>query len=1005
MKECYKRDILCRDGALAINRRLSEALAGWESAGPEELNKISERVSNYYSLLTVRDILPLLNKPPGMKLSDGVQYDLPDELDEILGAKGSGLDVKVIDIIKEISSIISLVISSPDKTLFHRMSKLRRLLFSINLGNPFYEWMETVFKEDRDPKEYARIIYLATKIKNPFIFMNEDTILTSQKTYDELKESEPLLSDDKKDSTINNYSTFLNETRFTVNYPGINAWGYTQSLCKEILSLIDSPEPNKNKELKDIREKFKRDLMLFCQDQFCFPPQAFYIFFKLGKLYPNKESLIDRLKQFYKYNEKGLFEYFNGRLNFIVSGINRIYEKNYHNYKIEKGGIYLSFFSGPPSIAKQEAQLSGCSECITVDAKNELTLRSVHNEGSALIVTNEILPWQKGEQILSRDPESNIKHTHVQTTLPKGFDKVTSYLGGRKKVSLIVDKRGSSLYLKGDKEILEYLEKLMKFSNGHPGVIVDYDTGVPNGLYSNLVLRKREDGGYDILDFFEGLGTSERDRSYISDQVRPLNFSGTSLVKNDSDLSLVKDPILKLKNVIRSKSTLNIYSKEVNRIIEAFYILFFPQTEMPFSTYECKAVISELKELMISDNNSAIEVINMISYLFYRNYRITVSKQGIFYPYYCINENKLRKSENSISSQNTESNDDFNGLQKLFPKDLYQVYFPVEKRGNIFGYVDYTYTPAPPIIQKFTLEIKTGTGYNQIVLSHVKGREFVDYTDIKLIFSIIHKGVLVPVMAIYRLQDGKELVLKEIFYRYPTNNIRFEVRTDEGNLQEAELNAQQMYAKGYDFIAYALNNNRPYNGWRLVPYKGISGSASILADGNLCLDIPTELPTDLIKWIMSHYHNATSVDNYSQKEQDEQERRKTELLKLFMKKIRGFDFDNALNLQHEKLELKWLIDVGRLFFEHEFDNKENTLGENIQRFLLRYNKNVNQGLPDFPVSVKFHDRVAEEYSFRLNGLGSRNPLAARIYDNFFILTTIYYNLFFLAMEEFERGSN
>lgn len=841
--------------------------------------------------------------------------------------------------------------------------------------------------------------------------MNEETILTSQKTYDELRESEPSLSDDTKDSTINNYSTFLNETRFTVNYPGINAWGYTQSLCKEILSLIDSPEPNKNKELKDIREKFKRDLMLFCQDKFCFPPQAFYIFFKLGELYPNKESLIDRLKQFYKDNEKGLFEYFNGRLNFIVSGINRIYEKNYHNYMIEEGGIYLSFFSGPPSIAKQEAQLSGCSECITVDAEDELTLRSVHNEGSALIVTNEILPWQQGEQILSRDPESNINHTHVQTSLPDGFDKVTSYLGG-KKVSLIVDKRGSSLYLR-DEEILEYLEKLMKFSNGHPGVIVDYDTGVPNGLYSNLVLRKRANGGYDILDFFEGLGTSETDRSYISDQVRPLDLYGPP----ESNLHLVNDLILKLINVIRGKSTLNIDSKEVNRIIEAFYILFFPQTEMPFSTYEYKAVISELKELMISDNNSAIEVINMISYLFYRNYRITVSKQGIFYPYYCINENKLRKSENSISSQNTESNDDFNGLQKLFLKDLYQVYFPVEKRGNIFGYyADYTYTPAPPIIQKFILRISTGTGYNQIVLSHVKGREFVDYTDIKLIFSIIHKGVLVPVMAIYRLQDGKELVLKEIFYRYPTNNIRFEVRTDEGNLQEYELNAQQMYAKEYDFIAYALNNNnRPYNGWRLVSYKGISGSASILADGNLCLDIPTKLPTDLIKWIMSHYHIATSVGNYSQEEQDEQKRRKTEqdkqerrkakLLNLFMKKIRGFDFNNALKLQHGKLEHEWLIHVGRLFFEHEFDKKSNTLDGNIQRFLLRYNKIVNQDLRDFPVSFKYHKRVAEEYSSRFNGLGSSNPLAARIYENFFILTTIYYNLFFSTIEEFERGSN
>lgn len=167
MNEYNKSDILCRDGALAIDSGLSKALAGWEAAGPEELNKISKRVSDYYSSLTVRDVLPQLNRSSRMTSSKRDQYDPSDELNEILETIGSCPDAKVIDIIKEISLIISLDISSPDKTLFHRMSKLRRLLFSINLGNPFYEWMETVFKEDRDPKEYAKIIYLATKIKNP----------------------------------------------------------------------------------------------------------------------------------------------------------------------------------------------------------------------------------------------------------------------------------------------------------------------------------------------------------------------------------------------------------------------------------------------------------------------------------------------------------------------------------------------------------------------------------------------------------------------------------------------------------------------------------------------------------------------------------------------------------------------------------------------------------------------------------------------------------------------
>ena len=640
---------------IPFHLRLENSLKGWENADAIGLDRIGQRVGKLFKSLTCRKVLNNYDEF-GRKWSNKVyEENEKKEVVELFEKIGS-YDIPIIEIVRKLRDNI---FASQDWKESNEIELMLNKILDLRLGASFYNWIEHNLKTNNQPELQAKVVYLATSIENPFIFINEDVKKTAETTYINVQKTGNSLDPQKKEVTTARFSTFLNETRYGANCKELNAWGYADQACEETLELIDNPSITKK--LVEVSYRFKSDLLLFCQNQKCYPPQIFFILYYIKKLYSKSTNYIEALVAFYEENPDGLYKYFDGKLNFVVSGMNRVYEKldvisalNAEN----QGGVFLSLFSGPPSISKKEAELTGCSECITVDRRPKNELKSIKSGGKALLLKNELLPGQDPNKVLIEDPLSNIEHLHINGSLPDDNLLVEKMIKG-KNISVITDKRGSGLYLEGQKK-LDYLEWLFKLGQKHPGVIINYDTGVPNWLYVNLVLKGNSQGGFDVKDYFSGLNIGEKFKSYIG-------YDGQlNTLYNGFEKSTVpdRDEIAKLIPMHLSEDEIEEYRgltiPVMNEIIEAFYYivnpsdLFFKDRSLFLPTSkeiiyyfqsivsghydQAKSFIKQAKMNVLHKKileNINPEVFHRIIYLFASKASVSISREALFYPQLC----------------------------------------------------------------------------------------------------------------------------------------------------------------------------------------------------------------------------------------------------------------------------------------------------------------------------------------------------------------------------------
>lgn len=653
-----------------FNQRLDEAIKGWETASVDILDRIGQKVGQLYKSITCQEIIDDYDSFDSHQPYQSVIWRT-HSIERLvkLFADFDSLNSPIVDVIRKLSGDFT---KCRDRRTSLEIESNLNLLLGLHLGGHLHHWIEQNLELNTNPELHGRIIYLATGIDNPFIFINDEVKNEAESAYEEVIKVESRLNPLQKETTISRYTTFLNETRYGANCQELNAWGYADQTCKEILSVIDNPSlADKYHQLSPLRQRLISDLMLFCENQKCYPPQVFFIFDRIKNLYPKERDHMKVLSNFYQEHSEGLFEYFGGRLNFVVSGINRIYERADVISKLNKdrGGVYLSLFSGPPSISKREAKLAGCKECITVDVLSDDELKSVKTGGKALLIKNELLPGQmlpgqNPDQVLAADPKTRIKHNHIQAWLPDEHSQVEESVKG-KNISVITDKRGSGLYLQGQRK-LDYLVWLFRFGQNHPGVIINYDTGVPNWLYVNFVLKRNIDGGFNIEDYLSGLRTEAHDKTYLGH-----SGSFNSIFARMGDLTIPSyEEILRLIPVdtqkILNNDEINYLYHYSDKIVEAFYYIAFPtyynfSSEDPihpfgFSDPDTEDIANYLKTIVSGHHQEGIsflenskmtiylkailrginpEVFHRIMYLFASKANISVSREGIFYPGLC----------------------------------------------------------------------------------------------------------------------------------------------------------------------------------------------------------------------------------------------------------------------------------------------------------------------------------------------------------------------------------
>lgn len=646
-----------------FNLRIENALKGWQTADAEKLDKIGKKIEKMLKGLTCRDIITHYEEFDSFSdLSDqNLREEAKNYTIKILEESGSP-DTPIIDYIQKLSRDL---VECQEWKSSHILDLKINTLLSLKIGQSFHNWIEKNLKTNSQPELQAKIIYLATGIENPFIYINDDVKQNAELSYLEVNSLEKKLDPTKKDETIKRYSTFLNETRYGANCKELNAWGYADQTCRETLYLIDNPSLKENNEgLSKVGQKFKYDLMLFCENQKCFPPQIFFILNKVKKLYPKTKNHIEALDHFYKEHSEGLFKYFQGQLNFTVSGVNRIYERLDLIADLNKDnsdGVYLSLFSGPPSISKAEAKLYGCKECITVDSYSGEELKSMKHggQGLALLLRNELLPGQNTDHVLGSDPKTDINHNHIQGWLPDDNFMIEEKIKN-KKISVISDKRGSGLYLQGQKK-LEYLVWLFNLGRKNPGVVINYDTGVPNWLYVNFVLRGNGNNGYDLVDYFSGLSTKQFKKTYLGHSGRISELYGGNTETIRFLEKIIKLIPIDIKAISIAEKDNSIFY-EMDKIVEAFYYITnpsdynFKNLELDISYSYLKNIIhyfdylrsNRLKEAKLFLQNVSMKdslkkilrtitpsVFHKIIYLFSSQNNISVSREGIFFPHLC----------------------------------------------------------------------------------------------------------------------------------------------------------------------------------------------------------------------------------------------------------------------------------------------------------------------------------------------------------------------------------
>jgi len=498
-----------------ISQRLPDALKGWnkEDAQASELDLICQKVRNVYAQMTwgnlIQDYDRLNEHSSGLEIEKNIYYQ-SRKTDFIKAVNKYHLQKSRISDFKD-----GKVIKNSDDRNF-----LSNRFRAEALGKDLYQWMIDALKT-KDNSLIAQAIYIIFNTENPFLYISPKVTTFIKRTMDRFRDNLPELTE----KGFGKMEHFIQELNFATHADFLNDWGYCQEAGETYFGLLED---------KEVGNLLFRDTVLLANDERAtlFPAQIFNFFEQIIRLYPKTESYDQAIKQFYKEYPIGIHQYFNGKTNIIITGAQRSLEHlNLSEEGIWPGKILLALFSGPPEVSLQEAFYTACHKCITVDREGEEVLKSIENGGQASFVRNELLPGQKRANrhffIGNFKKEENLTHTHIKGDLPKDKKNIERILGKAiSKLSVITDKRGSLLYLKGN-ELLEHLRWLFKIANKNPEVLVYLSRGISTNMLIDLVIQNK----YDHWSLAYGISSLRMGELMIipTDQIRLEGAAGETL--------------------------------------------------------------------------------------------------------------------------------------------------------------------------------------------------------------------------------------------------------------------------------------------------------------------------------------------------------------------------------------------------------------------------------------------------------------------------------------------
>ncbi|KKP68272.1 MAG: hypothetical protein UR68_C0009G0010 [Candidatus Roizmanbacteria bacterium GW2011_GWA2_35_19] len=466
-----------------ISQRLSDALKGWdkERATALELDLVCHKVRDVYAQMTWGDLIidydRLSSNTSSLELKENYHY-IVRKKNSIQTIHKYHLENSQISDFKD-----GIAVENPDDRYF-----LYRIVIEKTLGKDLYEWLEKALKT-KDHSLVAQAVYIIFNTENPFLYISPKVTSFIKKMEDKFKimPEFPELTE----KGFGKIEHFIQELNFATHADFLNDWGYCQEVGETYFGLL------RDNEIGSLL--FKDTILLANNEQSTlFPAQIFNFFEQIIRMYPNTKNYDQAIKQFYKEHPEGIHQYFNGKTNIIITGAQRSLEHlSLSEEGIEPGKILLALFSGPPEISLQEASYTACRKCITVDREGEEVLKSIENGGQASFVRNELLPNQKrdNKHFFRGNFKQGISliHTHIKGDLPKDKKNIEKIFGKDiSKLSVITDKRGSLLYLKGNK-LLEHLRWIFEIANKNPDVLVYLSRGISTNMLIDLIIQNRYD--------------------------------------------------------------------------------------------------------------------------------------------------------------------------------------------------------------------------------------------------------------------------------------------------------------------------------------------------------------------------------------------------------------------------------------------------------------------------------------------------------------------------------
>lgn len=585
-----------------FSKKFEIVVSGWKEAETvTELDTILEKVVSFYHNITFGELNQFFNGLNLLKtLTNSYLIDFQKKL-----IKNNIFQETTI---KEFLDIYSMNIENSDICDIYE-----KLVSGIFLGEIFFSWFRNAI-DTRDVKLQTKASYIGLKVKNPFLVIPDEVSEITGSFYD--KQDKVIINLEDENQVFNRFSRFLIEMGLSIDSIDtneLNAWGYcdkTSLACLRIMNRHD-----------ETSAKLIADIFSFCQTkEVVFPPQFFWIFEYIRSLFPDLEIEVREqyskiseqeksvkvyeacVEKFYQKNPSGLLDYFEGKLNYSVAGLNRVFENPRIISAVQetkKDMVSVSVFCGPRGQAEEKAIAHNAIKVITVDELEADIL-----DKRSLFVANELIPLQKTDQILSNTisgADNGISSEHISANLPDQWSKVGAAMRIEDSVSTafhLMDERGSGLYLSKE-DLLIHLESIFTFIKDYPDSIISFSNGIFH--YLNVDLHfKVIDSGLEIIDEFSFLRNGSYDKKSRS-------IVDLFLYK----YSILGDPgtMFCLKNVLKDI----LYYSSITTSLESFsaalgFHIGLKQTDLIFSIdSEIYSYAKEYLEILKSNGDLAAQ--------------------------------------------------------------------------------------------------------------------------------------------------------------------------------------------------------------------------------------------------------------------------------------------------------------------------------------------------------------------------------------------------------------